>query len=168
VGLVSMLWRVWAPVGVKVCQPVQQVWEWRYLVMAIEVWAGRLWWCWTNTMRSQETASVVLGWQQNTDLKAVVWDDASGHRSGVVQEVGFPLVQQPAYAPELNPAEGLFEELRRVVEGKVYDTLAAKVAVLEAELRQWDADPDRVSRLGGWSWIMDTLNQLPHSQPSVT
>ena len=76
-------------------------------------------------------------------------------------------MQQPAYAPELNPAERLFEELRRVVEGKVYDTLAAKVAVLEAELRQWDADPARVSRLVGWPWIMDTLNQLPHSQPSV-
>lgn len=161
VGLVSMVRRVWAPVGVKVRQPVQQVRQWRYLVVAIEVWAGRLWWCWTESMRSQETASVVRGWQQNTDLKAVVWDGAASHRSEVVQEVGFPLVQQPAYAPELNPAERLFEELRRVVEGKVYDTLAAKVAVLEAELRQWDADPARVSRLVGWSWIMDTLNQLP-------
>jgi hypothetical protein len=167
VGLVSMVRRVWAPVGVKVRQPVQQVRQWRYLVVAIEVWAGRLWWCWTESMRSQETASVVRGWQQNTDLKAVVWDGAASHRSEVVQEVGFPLVQQPAYAPELNPAERLFEELRRVVEGKVYDTLAAKVAVLEAELPQWDADPARVSRLVGWSWIMDTLNQLPHSQPSV-
>jgi hypothetical protein len=136
-------------------------------VVAIEVWAGRLWWCWTETMGSQETASVVRGWQQNTNLKAVVWDGTSSHRSGVVKEVGFPLWQQPAYAPELNPAERLFEELRRVVEGKVYDTLAAKVAAIEAELRQWDADPERVSRLVGWSWIMATLNQLPYSQPSV-
>jgi hypothetical protein len=152
---------------VKVRQRVQQVREWRYLVMAIEVWAGRLWWCWTNTMRSEETASVVRGWQQNTDVEAVVWDGASSHRSEVVQEMGFPLVQQPAYAPELNPAERFFEELRRVVERKVYDTLDAKVAALEAELRQWDADPERVSRLVGWSWIMNTLNQLPHSQPFV-
>ena len=76
-------------------------------------------------------------------------------------------MQQPAYAPELNPAERFFEELRRVVEGKVYDSLGAKVAALEAELRQWDADPERVSRLVGWSWIMNTLNQLPHSQAFV-
>jgi len=164
VGLVSVVRRVWAPVGVKVRQKVQQVRQWRYLVVAIEVWAGRLWWCWTDTMRSEETVGVVRGWQQNTDLKAVVWDGAPSHRSGVVQEVGFPLVQQPAYAPELNPAERFFEELRRVVEGKVYDSLAAKVAALEAELRQWDADPERMSQLVGWSWIMNTLNQLPHSQ----
>jgi hypothetical protein len=144
---------------VKVRQPVQQIREWRYLVMAIEVWAGRLWWCWTDTMRSAEIASVVRGWQQNTELKAVVWDGASSHRSGAVQEVGFPLVQQPAYAPELNPAERLFEELRRVVEGKVYDTLDAKVAAVQAE--QWNADPERVGQLVGWPWIINTLHQLP-------
>jgi transposase len=78
-----------------------------------------------------------------------------------VQEVGFPLVQQPTYAPELNPAERLFEELRRVAEGKVYDTLDAKVAAIQAELQRGDANPDRLRRLVGWWWIMGTLNQLP-------
>ncbi len=48
----------------------------------------------------------------------MVWDGAPSHRSGVVQEAGFALVQQPAYEPELDPVERLFEELRRVVEGK--------------------------------------------------
>jgi hypothetical protein len=167
VGLVSVVRRVWAPVGVKVRQRVQKVREWRYLAVAIEVLAGRLWWCWTDTMRSEEIAAVVRGWQENTDVAAVVWDGASSHRSGVVQEVGFPLVQQPAYAPELNPPERLFEELRRVVEGKVYATLEAKVAAIEAELRQWDADPYRVRRLVGWSWIMDTLGQFPRSEAYV-
>jgi hypothetical protein len=161
VGLVSVVRRVWAPVGVKVRQPMQQVRQWRYLVAAIEVWAGRLWWCWTDTMRSQEVASIVRGWQQNTDLEAVVWDGAASHQSAVVQKVGFPLVQQPAYAPELNPAERLFEELRRVTEGKVYDSLDAKVAAIQAELQRWDADPNRLRRLVGWWWIQDTLNQLP-------
>lgn len=42
--------------------------------------------------------------------------------------------------------------------------LAYSLAALEAELRQWDADPERISQLVGWSWIMNTLNRLPHSQ----
>lgn len=165
IGLVSAVRRVWAPVGVKVHQRVQQVRKWRYLVLAIEARAGRLWWCWTDTMRSEDTASVVLGWQQNTELEAVVWDGAPSHRSEVVQDLGFPLVQQPAYSPELNPVERLIEELRRAVEGKVYDTLEEKVAAIEAELRQWDADPERVQRLAGWDWIRETLNQLPSPTP---
>jgi DDE superfamily endonuclease len=167
VGLVGVVRRVWAPVGVKVRQQVQQVREWRYLVMAIKVLAGRLWWCWTDAMQREEIAGVVPGWQQNTNLEAVVWDGASSQRSHVVQEVGFPLVQQPGYAPELNPAERLFKELRRVVEGKVYHTIDATVAAIEAELQDWDADPDRVRRLVSWPWIMDTLNQLPGTGTSA-
>jgi transposase len=99
-------------------------------------------------MRSEETTSVVRGWQRNTNLEAVVWDGAPSHRSQVVQDLGFSLVQQPAYAPELNPVEQLIEELRRVVEGKLYDTVDAKVAAIEVELQKWDVDADRVRRLG--------------------
>jgi len=83
----------------------------------------------------------------------------------MVQDLGFPLVQQPACAPELNPVEWLTEELRRAVEGRVYDTLDGKVAAIEAELRKWEADADRVHRLAGWDWIKDTLNQLSHPNP---
>lgn len=162
VGLVGTVRRVWAPYGVKVCQPVQMVREWRYLVVAVDIQAGQLWWCWTDTMSSEATASIVQGWQYNTELQAVVWDGAPSHRSALVQELGFPLVQQPAYAPELNPMERLFEELRRAVEGKVYGSLEDKVAAIESELWRWDADPERVRRLVGWSWITDTLRLLPH------
>lgn len=161
VGLVSTIRRVWAPRGVKVRQRVQMVREWRYLVAAVDVVAGCVWWCWTNTMNSETTASVVRGWQHNTELDAVVWDGAPSHRSGLVRETGFPLVQQPAYAPELNPVERLFEELRRAVEGRIYASLEEKVAAVEAELLKWDADPERVMRLTSWAWIMDTLDQLP-------
>jgi hypothetical protein len=45
-------------------------------------------------------------------------------------------VQQSAYAPELNSPERFFEELRRVVVGKLYDTINAKMAAIEAELRE--------------------------------
>ena len=165
VGLVSTVRRVWAPRGVKVRQKVQMVREWRYLVVAVEIGTGRLWWCWTETMKSEETASVVRGWQRTTTLDVVVWDGAPSHRSALVKEVGFALVQQPAYSPELNPAERLFEELRRAVEGRLYTSIEEKVAAIEAELSKWDADPDRVRRLVDWWWITDILDQLPHPDP---
>lgn len=156
-----MVRRVWAPRGVKVRQRLQMEREWRYLNLAVDVRAGRLWWTWTATMRSEVIASVVLGWRQHTDLTAVVWDGASSHRADLVTGLDFPLVIQPSYAPELNPAERVFQELRRAVEGRVYASLDEKVAAIEKELMEWDADPDRVRRLVGWHWVMDTLAQLP-------
>ena len=86
VGLVSTVRRVWAPRGVKVRQKVQMVREWRYLVVAVGIGTGRLWWCWTETMMSEATASVVRGWQRNTTLDVVVWDGAPSHRSALVRE----------------------------------------------------------------------------------
>ena len=47
-GLVSTVRRAWAPRGVKVRQVVQMRREWQYLNLAVDVRAGRLWWCWTD------------------------------------------------------------------------------------------------------------------------
>jgi transposase len=70
-------------------------------------------------------------------------------------------VEQPAYSPELNPAERVFEEVRRVVEGVVYRDIQKKMAVVESFLRELASDPQRVQRLVGWAWISDALSALP-------
>lgn len=44
-------------------------------------------------------------------------------------------------------------------------SLEEKVAAIEAELRKWDVDADRVRRLAEWDWIKGTLNQVPHPNP---
>ena len=44
-------------------------------------------------------------------------------------------VVQPAYSPELNPAERVFEEVRRWVEGRVYGSIEEKVEAVNAYLR---------------------------------
>ena len=51
---------------------------------------------------------------------------ASSHRHELVRGVGLPLIGLPPYSPELNPAERVFEEVRRWIEGKVYPSLEDK------------------------------------------
>jgi hypothetical protein len=53
----------------------------------------------------------------------------------------------------LNPAERVFEELRREVEGQVYGTIEKKIAAVEQALKDLTASPERVQGLTGWSWI---------------
>lgn len=83
------------------------------------------------------------------------------HRAKVVPTVGLPLIEQPTAAPELNPAERVFEELRREVEGDIYGTIGKKMTAVEGELEAMAASPERVQSLTGWSWIRDALAQLP-------
>ena len=157
VGLRGMVRRVWGRRGVKVHQRLQLTYEWRYLFLVVDGQTGRLDWCWLDSMGGDEILAAVGGLQRATDLAAVVWDGAQSHRDRRLATVGLPLIALPPYSPELNPAERVFEELRRRVEGKVYATLANKVAAVEAFLAELEAEPARIQSLAGWGWIADAL-----------
>ena len=160
VGLCGQVRRVWAPRGVKVRQRVQWRREWRYLALAVDGLRGTLRWCWIASMQGAAIAEAVQAWQAQ-GVEAVVWDGASGHRAPDVRQAGLTLIQQPPAAPELQPAERVFEELRRAVEGQVYANLGEKVAAVERELQALAADPERVKALAGWHWIQDAWAALP-------
>ncbi len=162
----GMVRRVWAPRGVKVRQRLQLEYKWRYLVLALDVRAGRLWWAWTSSMKGKELLGVIGALPGQAGMATVVWDQAASHQMVEGYEVGLELVEQPAYAPELNPVERVFEELRREVEGEVYASLDDKVAAVNVELAKFDADPERVRRLTNWAWIAQALDSLP--QPIAT
>jgi transposase len=155
-GLRGLVRWVWAPRGVKVRQAQVLTYVWRYLALAVNGLTGTLRWAWTPSMKKEAIAPVVSEWPR-AGLAAVVWDGAASHRARIVRAIGLALITQPPAAPELNPAERVFEELRRAVEGRTYPTLEAKIAVVEHELQALAADPSRLRRLTGWAWINEAL-----------
>ncbi len=168
VGLRGTARRVWGRRGVPVRQVVQFTYEWRHLFVVVNGRAGRVHWAWLPNLKAETIAAAVGGLGRGqTELAAVVWDRAPAHRDErmrpFARQHGLALIEPPPYAPELNPAERLIEEIRRAVEGKVYPTLEAKVAAVDAFLEQLDADPARLQRLAGWDWIAAALRQLPAS-----
>lgn len=162
-GLVGTVRRVWAPRGMNVTQAVQYVRRWCYLVLVVDGRSGRLWWSWTRDMTAASLAPTVALWRQ-AGIDAVIWDRAPAHQTAAVHGEGVTLIAQPPFSPELNPAERVFEEVRREIEGKVYATLSEKYAAVRAFLAELDADPARVRRLAGWQWIDEALAALPDNQ----
>ena len=160
-GLRGTSRRVWGRRGVKVRQRLQLQYDWWYLFVAVDGRAGTVSWTWVDSMKAADLVPLMEALQANAPLDALVWDGAASHRDDAVRAVGVPLIQLPRYSPELNPAERLFEEVRRQVEGQVYTTLADKVAAVNAVLDEFDADPARVRRLCGWDWINDAITTLP-------
>ena len=114
-------------------------------------------------MKSVCIAEAINGLKHGTEVETLVWDGARGHRSWLVETVGLPTVVQPAYSPELNPAERVFEEVRRWVEGRVYGSIEEKVEAVNAYLRRLESDPSRVRSLAGWNWIQEAVQGLPSS-----
>ena len=161
VGLRGTTRRVWGRRGVKVRQRLQLMYEWRYLFAAVDGQAGRVWWNWMPSMKAEALWPTIAGIQADGLLDGLVWDNAPSHRDDEVTDLDLAFIGLPAYSPELNPAERLFEEIRRHVEGRVYATLDAKVADVQAFLEELDADPPRIRRLCGWDWINDAIASLP-------
>lgn len=149
VGLIGQVRRIWAPRGRKVRQRLQMDRVWRSLALAVDVRRGRVVWHWIANRKGPALADAVRHWQEQ-GIEAVVWDGASGHGSPEVQALGRKTIRQPPDAPDLNPAERLFAELRGKIAWRLCASIEEKVAAVERELRALAADPDRVKRLVGW------------------
>jgi len=127
-----------------------------YLGLCVDPVAGRLAWEWLASMHHTEIALAVSTWA-NTGIDLVVWDNASSHGHDVVRDVGLPLIGLPPYAPELNPAERVFEALRAELKGRMFPRLEEKVLFIENTLRRWQANPAKLQQLTGRQWILDAI-----------
>ena len=58
------------------------------------------------------------------------------------------VVTLPAYSPELNPIEGLWDQVKDSLCNRGFDTLAELETVLQIELRRFWQDARRVHSLG--------------------
>jgi transposase len=156
-GLWGQVRRRWGKRGVKIIQPVQIVFAWRYLVLAVDVLHGELLWDWAERLNQKHLMPIFT----RSSPDAVTWDGASSHRGKAIATLGFARIFLPPYSPELNPSERIFEELRQEIEGVVYPSLQAKQHAIDQFLRRLRADKARLRRLIGWDWIMQVYDQLP-------
>jgi hypothetical protein len=162
-GLRGTTRRVWGRRGITVRQRLQLKYDWQYLFAAVDGQAGRIWWNWVPSMKAEALWPTIAGIQEMAIRDGLVWDNAPSHRDDEITDLDLALVGLPPYSPELNPAERLFEEIRRRFEGCVYATLDDKAAEVQAFLEELDADPPRVRRLCGWDWINTAVASLPAS-----
>jgi transposase len=161
-GLWGQTRRRWGLRGVKLIQKVQIVFAWRYLVLAVNSLTAELRWGWLERVRHQDLKPLLERWSP----RAVVWDRAPAHTARHVAPSGVQCLFLPPYAPELDPAERIFEEIRREIEGEVYPSLRAKQDAIEHFLRHLAADRQRVKALIGWNWIHDAHQVLPE-EPNI-
>lgn len=156
-GLWGQVRRRWGLRGVKIVQAKQIVFAWRYLVLAVDVIHLDLKWTWAERMNQAHLLPIFEQW----GLETVIWDGATAHRGRQMAHLPMQRIFLPSYSPELNPAERIFEEVRRHIEGIVYPSLAAKQYRIDHFLRRLRADKARLQQLVSWDWIDLAFNQLP-------
>ena len=89
----------------------------------------------------------------------MIVDGAGWHKN---QNLPLPsnlrLVFLPPYAPELNPVEHIWYDLReKFFHNSVFDSIEALEDHLVSALLAYENDSDRVRSITGWDWIIKSL-----------
>jgi len=93
------------------------------------------------------------------DRIVMVLDGAGWHKAGALSvPENMRLLSLPPYAPELNPVEHLWDELREKSFGNlVFDSIDALENHLEASLLAMERDKARINSIVAWPWIIKSL-----------
>jgi transposase len=93
----------------------------------------------------------------------VVQDAAPSHTS---RQITLPenvsLLRLPSYSPELNPVERWFQEFRRALSNRIFETVKLLQGALTETLEPYWKDHVRLQRLAGFSWWVEAVNALRH------
>jgi len=121
IGLIGQARRKWFLRGYKPRERVERQFAWRYLQLAVQPLTGEVWWRWAERMGVKEVAAAVKPWQA-----------AGTEAVGPCRpRIGLCVGRGCIYCPiRLNPAEWVFEEARRWIEGRIYGSIEAKVAAV--------------------------------------
>jgi len=91
------------------------------------------------------------------DFIIMIIDGASSHvAKALVVPENIRLHRLPAYSPQLNPQEHLWDELReKEFPNRVFADMAGVLRQLEQGLPRLPADTDRVRSITAWPWIVN-------------
>ena len=158
-GLLPVTRRVWSLRGVRPVCPVQPRYEWAYLYGAAEVGGpARVEFLYSPTVNLEHSELFLqqLGAREPGATHVVIWDGAGFNpqegAAGLPDNVR--LLPLPPYSPELNPIEGLWDQLKDYLCNKVFVSLQTVKQAITAFLQPFWENPKRVRDLIGHGWLL--------------
>ena len=153
--------RCWAPVPLRPLVPVALVREYTYAYAAVSPHDGDLIWMLSAKMDTLHMSAFLdhVSRSYPDEFVLMVLDGAPSHRSHELRvPMNMALIRLPAYSPELNPAERLWEELReKEFANRVFDSLGAAIAQAARGLKRLQNAPSFLHSLTGWDWILNSF-----------
>lgn len=147
----------WAPAPLRPMVNLALVREFKYEYATVSPWDGALDYMTADKMNTDSMSSFLkqVGEAHPDEFSVMVLDGASSHKS---KDLKVPdnvsLVLLPPYSPELNPAEQVWNRLRKnYFANKVFDSLEAATRQAEHGLSEMAANPGAMTSLTNWSWI---------------
>jgi len=147
----------WAPAPVRPMVNLALVREFKYEYAAVSPSDGALDYMTSEKMNTEQMNRFLnqVSKAHADEFIVMVLDGASSHKSKdlkIPNNVALTLL--PSYSPELNPAEQIWNRLRKnYFANKVFDSLDAATGQAERGLSEMAADRAGIISLSNWPWI---------------
>ena len=157
-GRMVRIKRCWAPTPLRPMVDNGYERQFTYVYGAISPREGERDWMLCEKMNAERMNQflVQVSAAHPRDLIIMILDGASSHRSkdlSIPRNIRF--LRLPAYAPELNPQEHIWDELReKEFPNRVFDDMAGVVRQLKAGLPRLADDTKRLCGIASWPWIV--------------
>jgi len=157
-GRMVRIRRCWAPSPERPVVANGYEREFVYVYGAVSPLEGELDWMICrkmNTERMSEYLAQVAA-AHPKEFGVMVVDGASSHvAKDLVVPENIRLLRLPSYAPELNPQEHIWDEVReKEFPNRVFADLPSVTRQLESGLPRLAADHERLRSLTAWPWIV--------------
>jgi transposase len=154
----------WAPIPKRPVVKLALIREFRYEYAAVSPCDGELDYMTSEKMNTANMCRFLdqVGKTHCQEFLVMVLDGASSHKcKDLVVPENITLVFLPPYSPELNPAELIWNELRRnYFVNKVFDSLNAATTQAENGLAHMSSDKKALKSLTNWPWISAILKAV--------
>lgn len=156
-GLISVVRRYWTLKGLRPTVPYQTKFEWGYVYGALELGSGQAEFFYAPTV-SLAWSAVFLNQLVATDSAAihvVIWDRAGFHLKDDNPHLppAVRVLPLPAYSPELNPVEPLWDPVKRRTANATWESLEKIEEAITEVLQPFWEQVSRVKSLLGDSWL---------------
>lgn len=160
-GRISHVKRCWAPPGVRPHVPAQVVREYTYAYAAVAPALGQMV-SFILPEASTEMMNLFLAQVSQTFSKHFIVmqvDGAGWHRANeLIIPENIRLVSQPAYSPELNPVEHIWDELReKYFHNRIFSSLELLIDALCQGLNDLTDDTERLRSLTSFPHLKVTI-----------
>lgn len=151
VGTRTDLGRKWTRFGLRPEGRQKIGYEYLYLYVSIKVFTGEIFAMFLPRLNKECFNVFAAERAKSLERKTLmVADGATAHR---LEDERIELVKLPPYAPELNPVERFFEELRRELEYCVFEDLDEAESYITIKLQKYFEQPERVRKLTLYPYI---------------
>lgn len=156
-GLISVLRRCWTIKGHRVTAPRQMEYEWSYVYAAADIVTGNAEFLHTPTVSTQWTQGFLeqLVATDPEGIHIIIWDQAGYHPTVLGNELAESVrfLPLPAYSPELNPIEPLWDQVKRRIANDIWETLDSIGYAIDEVLEPFWQDVKKVWSLLGNTWL---------------